>query len=80
MILRRDGITHYLFSFTSQAAKTMFGHATGEKYVPLDFTFELFTHVTYFFGFKVTAVYHLISDLIHYVPPRLTCPMISFVL
>ncbi|TPP57743.1 Pyridine nucleotide-disulfide oxidoreductase domain-containing protein 1 [Fasciola gigantica] len=39
-----------------QAAKAMFGHATGERLVPLDFTFELFTHVTYFFGFKVVLL------------------------
>ncbi|VDP83938.1 unnamed protein product [Echinostoma caproni] len=39
-----------------QAAKAMFGHARGEQSVPLDFTFELFTHVTYFFGFKVVLL------------------------
>lgn len=35
-----------------QAAKSMFFHAAGEE-APLDFSFELFTHVTNFFGFKV---------------------------
>lgn len=39
-----------------QAAKCMFGHSQGESLVPLDFSFELFTHVTYFFGFKVVLL------------------------
>ncbi|CAH8627872.1 unnamed protein product [Dicrocoelium dendriticum] len=39
-----------------QAAKCMFGHSQGEPVVPLDFSFELFTHVTYFFGFKVVLL------------------------
>ncbi|KAM3174751.1 hypothetical protein ACTXT7_009903 [Hymenolepis weldensis] len=34
-----------------QAAKSMFYHTAGDE-VPLDFSFELFTHVTNFFGFK----------------------------
>lgn len=36
-----------------QAAKSMFYHDRGDKDVPLDFSFELFTHITLFFGFKV---------------------------
>lgn len=34
----------------------MFGHSQGQFEVPLDFTFELFTHVTYFFGKKVSHI------------------------
>ncbi|CAL8076297.1 unnamed protein product [Calicophoron daubneyi] len=39
-----------------QAAKAMYGHTKGEGDVPLDFSFDLFTHVTYFFGFKVVLI------------------------
>ncbi|KAF7258699.1 hypothetical protein EG68_03509 [Paragonimus skrjabini miyazakii] len=39
-----------------QAAKSMFGHSQGVPEIPLDFSFELFTHVTYFFGFKVVLL------------------------
>ncbi|VDM21903.1 unnamed protein product [Hydatigera taeniaeformis] len=35
-----------------QAAKSMFYHTIGEE-APLDFSFEIFTHVTHFFGFKL---------------------------
>nr|CAH8847390.1 unnamed protein product [Trichobilharzia regenti] len=38
------------------AAKCMFCHTNGDTNVPLDFSFELFTHVTYFFGFKVVLL------------------------
>ncbi|CAH8562115.1 unnamed protein product [Heterobilharzia americana] len=38
------------------AAKCMFCHTRGDENVPLDFSFELFTHVTYFFGFKVVLL------------------------
>ncbi|TGZ65015.1 hypothetical protein CRM22_006099 [Opisthorchis felineus] len=39
-----------------RAAKAMFGHSQGVPQVPLDFSFELFSHVTYFFGFKVVLL------------------------
>ncbi|TNN21242.1 Pyridine nucleotide-disulfide oxidoreductase domain-containing protein [Schistosoma japonicum] len=39
-----------------QAAKSMFYRSRGDNYIPLDFSFELFTHVTYFFGFKVVLL------------------------
>ncbi|KAK4471322.1 hypothetical protein MN116_004760 [Schistosoma mekongi] len=39
-----------------QAAKSMFYHSQGDNFIPLDFSFELFTHVTYFFGFKVVLL------------------------
>ncbi|KAH8877885.1 Pyridine nucleotide-disulfide oxidoreductase domain-containing protein 1 [Schistosoma japonicum] len=38
------------------AAKSMFYRSRGDNYIPLDFSFELFTHVTYFFGFKVVLL------------------------
>lgn len=38
-----------------QAAKSMFYHTIGEE-VPLDFSFEIFTHVTHFFGFKIVLL------------------------
>ncbi|KAL5964807.1 Pyridine nucleotide-disulfide oxidoreductase domain-containing protein 1 [Taenia solium] len=38
-----------------QAAKSMFYHTIGEE-VPLDFSFEIFTHVTQFFGFKIVLL------------------------
>nr|CUU97512.1 pyridine nucleotide disulfide oxidoreductase [Hymenolepis microstoma] len=38
-----------------QAAKSMFYHTAGDE-VPLDFSFEIFTHVTNFFGFKVVLL------------------------
>ncbi|CAH8533484.1 unnamed protein product [Schistosoma intercalatum] len=39
-----------------QAAKSMFCHSRGDHNIPLDFSFELFTHVTYFFGFKIVLL------------------------
>ncbi|CAH8501171.1 unnamed protein product [Schistosoma turkestanicum] len=39
-----------------QAAKSMFSHSQGNGNIPLDFSFELFTHVTYFFGFKIVLL------------------------
>ncbi|XP_018651156.1 hypothetical protein Smp_168760 [Schistosoma mansoni] len=39
-----------------QAAKSMFCHSQGDHNIPLDFSFELFTHVTYFFGFKIVLL------------------------
>lgn len=36
------------------AAKCMFAHQTGDKSLQMDFCFEMFSHVTSFFGFKVS--------------------------
>lgn len=38
-----------------QAAKSMFYHNLGDE-VPLDFSFEIFTHITHFFGYKVSQI------------------------
>ena len=50
-----------------QAAKSMFYHAVGEE-APLDFSFEIFTHVTHFFGFKVRHLHEVMNsaDFIFY--------------
>ncbi|KAL7064837.1 hypothetical protein AAHC03_05236 [Spirometra sp. Aus1] len=39
-----------------QAAKSMFFHSRQIADVPQDFSFEIFTHVTFFFGFKVVLL------------------------
>uniref|UniRef100_A0A183SYM0 Pyridine nucleotide-disulfide oxidoreductase domain-containing protein 1 n=1 Tax=Schistocephalus solidus TaxID=70667 RepID=A0A183SYM0_SCHSO len=39
-----------------QAAKSMFFHSQQVADVPQDFSFELFSHVTFFFGFKVVLL------------------------
>ena len=41
-----------------QAAKAMFNHAAGEEF-ELDFCFEMFAHVTKFFGHKVVFAWTL---------------------